>query len=160
MTRLLDSKDCLGAVRVVWKFWKDPSRGIEMKRMFSANVSQLEAYTESAPTLIITVYLLLSPDNSEISRDTKKILISDMTTFIIFTTSSFLMASFGLSRCLKDGVARIMGPGGHLQVCIGLFLGEPLPTLIPRAIWQASSWWSTFLVGQHWCSKEWRPPSL
>ena len=87
---------------MVWKFWRDPSKGVGMKRVFSANVSQLEAYTESAPTVIITMYLLLSPDRSEVSVKTKEILTSDMTRLILAISSSILMASFGLSRCLKD----------------------------------------------------------
>ena len=94
------------------KFWKDPSVGLGMKRLFVANVSQLEAYTESAPTVLILLFLILSPSTP---AQVKMILTQNMTMFIITLSTSVLSASFGQSRCLKDGVARIMVPGGRLQ---------------------------------------------
>ena len=45
--------------------------------------------------------------------------------FVFFTTyiTSIISASLGLAKCLKNGVARPIGPGGRLD---GLFSGRHL----------------------------------
>ena len=87
-----------------------------MKKNLDSNISQFEVGLESVRTLIILFnYGIISWLGK---RDLK---------FLVTFVTSLLTAGLGMAKCLKLGVARIMGEGGPVD---GLLSGQFILTVI------------------------------
>ena len=109
---------------------KNPSKGELELKIFDQGLGLFETFLESVPSVfIITVIWLLTThgDNSASSglwriifnpQSTTLTLLPSLTAEIEFYTKyaiSIFSASLGLAKCLKNGVARPIAPGGPLD---------------------------------------------
>ena len=109
---------------------KEPSKGEKELNIFDQGLGLFETFLESVPSVfIITVIWLLTirGDNSVSSglwriifnpQSTALTLLPSLTAEIEFYTKyaiSIFSASLGLAKCLKNGVARPIAPGGPLR---------------------------------------------
>ena len=115
---------------------KNPSKGELELKIFDQGLGLFETFLESVPSVfIITVIWLLTirGENSVSSglwriifnpQSTTLTLLPSLTAEIEFYTKyaiSIFSASLGLAKCLKNGVARPIAPGGPLD---GLLTGK------------------------------------
>ena len=95
-----------------------PKNGLKLKKNLDSNISQFEVGLESVPTLIILFnYGFISGFKTYAKPPSAKF---DVLFFVTFSTS-LLAAGLGMAKCLKLGVARIMGEGGPID---GLLSGK------------------------------------
>ena len=108
--------------------YQNPTTGLRRKSEYEQNIGLSEAFLEAVPTtfIIFLAYFRTTYATHDIYREHKftKILIDDAPIqFIITLSLSLFSASFGLARCLKNGVAGTFQPGGVLDgLCSVQFL--------------------------------------
>ena len=113
----------LAALRVIKSIYEDPIEGQRQKLYYESNIGMHETFLESVPTgYILTVlfyrtwgvYTLYSQDDWFIyscDQTLGRIIIGEITVlFFISFCFSLASASFGVAKCLKSGVARLIAP--------------------------------------------------
>jgi len=135
---LLDIYPQFEAARIIYHLVTKPSEGKKKKKIFDQDVGSLETCLESVPsTFIITAIWILATSGSGSLRNiifnrhspslfTRIFGLSpsrDVAYAEFFTTYaiSIISAALGLAKCLKNGVARTIAPGGPLD---GLLSGK------------------------------------
>ena len=110
------------ALVVIKSLYQNPTTGLRKKLEYQRNIGLSEAFLEAVPTTLIIVLGLLTI--SRINDQTfYAFLNEDITQFLITFILSLLSASFGLAKCLKNGVAGTFKPGGVLNgLCSVQFL--------------------------------------
>ena len=80
-----------------------------MKRIFDQNIGLHEAFLEALPTTLIITAIWDSASGYNTDEE-----------FTLAFFTSVITATLGLARCLKNGVARPLGPGGCLNGVYGV----------------------------------------
>ena len=117
--------------------WTDPKSGLAKKRILQRDASEGETYCEAIPTTAILTSILLSHVSTGTGAPTSLSLIvgsnqSDHVLFAVTYATSFLTASFGLSKALSTGPCKIL-PEGRLVSCrFFLIFSASLFTLIGK----------------------------
>lgn len=113
------------ALVVIKSLYQNPTRGLRKKSEFEKNIGLSEAFLEAVPTSFI-IFLAWNRSYSTPGGDytVSKILSDqDEAQFWITFSLSVFSATFGLAKCLKNGVAGTFQPGGVLDgLCSVQFL--------------------------------------
>ena len=124
MTRIFQiiESNVPAALVVIIRLYQNPTTGLSKKLEYEKNIGLSEAFLEAVPTTLIIVLGLLTI--SRINDQTfYAFLNEDITQFLITFLLSIFSASFGLAKCLKNGVAGTFQPGGVLDgLCSVQFL--------------------------------------
>ena len=87
----------LVAGRIIWLFWKNPSKGMREKKHLERNVIENEIFLEAVPSTLTFLFLGVNA-----YTDTDLILIGDnLPLFFATLATSALSAGLGLAKCLK-----------------------------------------------------------
>ena len=125
------------ALQVCRSLWKNSVKGLKKKIKFEETIGLHEVFLEAVPSTIIMTFLLVkaSPELGKVSDSivfshhylfpdknvSLRTVIVDYSSsqsklfFFLTFFSSVFSASLGLAKCLKNGVARIIGPGGPMD---------------------------------------------
>merc|ERR1719510_2347070 len=136
------------AARIIYLLVKKPSEGKEKKKIFDQDVGLFESCLEAVPSAFIMTAIFTATgriDSSSLDIIVynphshslfTRIFFQDpgegialaefLTTYII----SIFSAALGLAKCLKNGVARPIAPGGTLD---GLLTGKFVVALLASA---------------------------
>ena len=93
----------LVAARIIWLFWKEPSKGMKAKTNLERNMMENEIFTEAVPSTLIMTFIMLAVNWRE-----QKLIIGEygsagLYLFYVTFGTSVLSASLGLAKCLKVG---------------------------------------------------------
>ena len=117
----------LAALKIIKSLFKNPTTGLKRKLEYEKNIGLVEAFLEAVPTTFIIFLAFYDYDETLNSILTE----GDSTQFLITFSLSVFSASFGLAKCLKNGVAGTFQPGGVLDgLCSVQFLLAFLGKLI------------------------------
>ena len=93
----------------------DRKKADQKKTEYEREVSLFEPFLESAPTaLVMTIILIMSSGSEDGIAITGRPGSSNWVLFMVSWPISLYSASFGLAKCLKVGVCRILGDQGPL----------------------------------------------
>ena len=124
----LINTNVLAALRLIKLLYQNPVTGMRKKSEYEQNIGLSEAFLEAVPTTLIIFFSTFGRTETDDGWSTNttldKILTDDGSTlFWITFVLSLLSASFGLAKCLKNGVAGTFQHGGVLDgLCSVQFL--------------------------------------
>ena len=96
------------ALKIIRQIWVNPKRGLQKKRHLERDLSQIETFWESVPSVLIMSYL-----TGQRIRESKgsEIIFNHGTNYVLFLvaiSTSTVTTSLGLSKNLKVGPCRIL----------------------------------------------------
>ena len=96
----------LVAARIIWLFWKEPSKGMKAKKNLERNLMENEIFTEAVPSALIMTFLMVM--NLRYMEDSAKqdVIIGEAGSpsyylFFVSFSTSVLSAALGLAKSLK-----------------------------------------------------------
>ena len=112
---------------------RDPGTGLKIRRLYDQNIGLNEIFIEAVPTTLILTYIIAFTRNSD-SDNLDNIIFGEtdlkVGLFILTYSLSIFSACLGLAKCLKNGVARPIAPGGPVD---GLLSGRFILVFIASA---------------------------
>ena len=106
----------LEAIKLIFAIKRNPEKANNLKRTYENKIGSTEVFLEATPTVLILIFIA----RNDYENGTSIILVggqngNDVWIFVTSFVASVLSASFGLAKCLKFGVCRLIAEGGAMD---------------------------------------------